>query len=181
MQERRGVNKLNRRGQMHVIRTFITTELRRRQSHHWTQPFAARFNQMGRHFGNARRMFRGHPIPDQRIHRLHLGAQRLGEALMRFCCGMIEAHHGSVSYSTKVGQAPYVMVMKELLRTNDITIIAFAKALLQGEDIEVFEMDVNMSILDGSLGILPRRLMVRNEDHFIATSVLKENEIDLGF
>ncbi|KAG1713800.1 tRNA1(Val) (adenine(37)-N6)-methyltransferase [Nymphon striatum] len=49
--------------------------------------------------------------------------------------------------------------MKELLRTNDITVIAFAKALLQGEDIEVFELDVNMSILDGSLGILPRRLM----------------------
>ena len=37
------------------------------------------------------------------------------------------------------------MGMKELLRTNDITIIAFAKALLQGEDIEVFEFDVNMS------------------------------------
>jgi len=72
------------------------------------------------------------------------------------------------------------MGMKELLRTNDITIIAFAKALLQGEDIEVFELDVNMSILDGSLGILPRRLMVRREDHFVATSVMKANDIDLG-
>lgn len=71
--------------------------------------------------------------------------------------------------------------MKELLRTNDITVIAFAKALLQGEDIEVFEMDVNMSILDGSLGILPRRLMVRDKDHFVATATLKANDIDLGF
>ncbi|MEL6959865.1 MAG: DUF2007 domain-containing protein [Pseudomonadota bacterium] len=70
--------------------------------------------------------------------------------------------------------------MKELLRTNDMTVIAFAKALLQGEDIEVFEMDVNMSILDGSLGILPRRLMVRREDHFVATAVLRDNDIDLG-
>jgi len=70
--------------------------------------------------------------------------------------------------------------MKELLRTNDITVIAFAKALLEGEDIEVFELDVNMSILDGSLGILPRRLMVRREDHFIAASVLRANDIDLG-
>lgn len=70
--------------------------------------------------------------------------------------------------------------MKELLRTNDMTVIAFAKALLQGEDIEVFELDVNMSILDGSLGILPRRLMVRREDHFIAASVLRANDIDLG-
>ena len=72
------------------------------------------------------------------------------------------------------------MGMKELLRTNDITIIAFAKALLQGEDIEVFELDVNMSILDGSLGILPRRLMVRREDHFVATAIMTENNIDLG-
>ena len=71
--------------------------------------------------------------------------------------------------------------MKELLRTNDITTIAFAKALLQGEDIEVFEMDVNMSILDGSLGILPRRLMVRDQDHFVATATMKANDIDLGF
>ena len=71
--------------------------------------------------------------------------------------------------------------MKELLRTNDITITAFAKALLQGEGIEVFEMDVNMSILDGSLGILPRRLMVRDQDHFVATATLKANDIDLGF
>ena len=71
--------------------------------------------------------------------------------------------------------------MKELLRANDMTVIAFAKALLQGEDIEVFEMDVNMSILDGSLGILPRRLMVRDKDHFEATSVLKDHDIDLGF
>lgn len=77
-------------------------------------------------------------------------------------------------------KAPYVRGMKELLRTNDMTVIAFAKALLQGEDIEVFELDVNMSILDGSLGILPRRLMVRHEDHFLATSVMRANDIDLG-
>lgn len=70
--------------------------------------------------------------------------------------------------------------MKELLRTNDPTVIAFAKALLSGEGIEVFEFDVNMSILDGSLGILPRRLMVRDADHFIASTVMRDNDIDLG-
>jgi hypothetical protein len=70
--------------------------------------------------------------------------------------------------------------MKELLRTNDPTIVAFATALLDGEGIAVFQMDVNMSILDGSLGILPRRLMVRDQDHFIATAVMRDNEIDLG-
>lgn len=70
--------------------------------------------------------------------------------------------------------------MKELLRTNDPTVIAFAKALLDGEGIDVFELDVNMSILDGSLGILPRRLMVADRDHFLAAAAMRDNGIELG-
>lgn len=70
--------------------------------------------------------------------------------------------------------------MKELLRSNDPTIIAFASALLEGEDIEVFDLDVHMSILDGSLGILPRRLMVRDADLFRARAVLRDNDIPTG-
>jgi hypothetical protein len=70
--------------------------------------------------------------------------------------------------------------MKELLRSTDPTIIAFATALLEGEDIEVFDLDVHMSILDGSLGILPRRLMVRDEDLFMARAVLRDNGIPTG-
>jgi hypothetical protein len=65
--------------------------------------------------------------------------------------------------------------MKELMRTNDPTAIAFAKALLEGEDIDCFEMDVHMSVLEGSIGVLPRRLMVRDADHFRASAVLRDN------
>jgi hypothetical protein len=68
-------------------------------------------------------------------------------------------------------------IMQEILRSNDPTIIAFASALLSGEDIEVFEMDVHMSVLEGSIGILPRRLMVRREDAFTARAVLRDNDI----
>ncbi|MEE4188184.1 MAG: DUF2007 domain-containing protein [Roseobacter sp.] len=71
--------------------------------------------------------------------------------------------------------------MKELLRSTDPTIIAFATALLQGEDIDCFELDVNMSILEGGIGIFPRRLMVRTDDHAAATRVLTDNEIPLGY
>ncbi len=67
--------------------------------------------------------------------------------------------------------------MKELLRTNDPTAMAFAKALLEGEDIDCFEMDVHMSVLEGSIGILPRRLMVRDADLFQARHVLKDNDL----
>ena len=67
--------------------------------------------------------------------------------------------------------------MKELLRTNDPTMIAFAKALLEGEDIACFEMDVHMSVLEGSIGVLPRRLMVRDEDLMRARRTLQDNDV----
>ena len=70
--------------------------------------------------------------------------------------------------------------MRELLRTTDPTVIAFATALLSGEGIETFEMDVNMSILEGGIGLFPRRLMVRERDHFAARVVMADNDIPLG-
>ncbi|MEM0977954.1 MAG: DUF2007 domain-containing protein [Pseudomonadota bacterium] len=69
--------------------------------------------------------------------------------------------------------------MKELMRTNDPTEIAFAKALLAAEDIECFDLDVHMSILEGSIGIMPRRLMVADRDHFRARAILKDNDLSL--
>ena len=68
--------------------------------------------------------------------------------------------------------------MKELLRTTDPTVIAFATALLRGEDIECFVMDVHMSVLEGSIGVLPRRVMVADEHHFRARAILRDNDIE---
>jgi hypothetical protein len=70
--------------------------------------------------------------------------------------------------------------MKEVLRTNDPTLIAFAQHLLEGEGIATFPLDVHMSILDGSLGILPQRLMVADRDHFLASAILRDNDIATG-
>ena len=66
------------------------------------------------------------------------------------------------------------------MRSTDPTIMAFASALLEGEDIDCFQMDVNMSILEGGIGIFPRRMMVRTEDYDRAIVVMRDNEIDLG-
>jgi len=70
--------------------------------------------------------------------------------------------------------------MKELLRSTDPTVIAFATALLDGEDIAVFVFDVHMSILEGSIGILPRRLMVADRDLYRARRVLVDNGLATG-
>ena len=69
--------------------------------------------------------------------------------------------------------------MKQLLRTTDIASIAFAKALLDGEGIDCFELDVNMSVLEGGLGIFPRRIMVADEDYQDAVETLTDNGIEV--
>ena len=70
--------------------------------------------------------------------------------------------------------------MKLLLRTNDPTVIAFAQALLEGEGIDSFVMDVHMSALEGGIGMLPRRIMVADRDHFRARAILVDNDIADG-
>ena len=70
--------------------------------------------------------------------------------------------------------------MKELLRTNDITVIAYVNALLAISGIDVFELDVNISVMEGSIGILPRRLMVRESDLYLAKNLIYEHKISLN-
>ena len=69
--------------------------------------------------------------------------------------------------------------MEEILRTTDPTVIPFATALLRAEDIDCFEMDVHMSVMEGSIGIFPRRLMVARRDAFRARAILTDNDIDV--
>lgn len=69
--------------------------------------------------------------------------------------------------------------MEELIRTNDPTVIAFATALLRAEDIDCFEFDVHTSVLEGSLGVLPRRVMVGREDLAEAREILRANGVDV--
>lgn len=70
--------------------------------------------------------------------------------------------------------------MEEILRTSDPTVIPFAKALLRAEGIECFVMDVHMSVMEGSIGIFPRRLMVHRRDAFRARAILRDNDIELS-
>ncbi len=56
--------------------------------------------------------------------------------------------------------------MKELLRTNDAVVISFVESLLRDAGIGCLVADQNMSVLDGSIGILPRRDPgARTSDH----------------
>lgn len=50
--------------------------------------------------------------------------------------------------------------MDELVRTNDVVLISFVEALLSEAKIAHMVLDQNMSVLEGTLGVLPRRILV---------------------
>ena len=74
--------------------------------------------------------------------------------------------------------------MKELIRTNDPVIISFVESLMRDAGIACFVADQNMSVLDGSIGILPRRIMVDGDQVERARGILSDagigNELKNG-
>jgi hypothetical protein len=62
----------------------------------------------------------------------------------------------------------------ELLRSNDPVLISFAQALLKEAGIEHAVLDQNMSVMEGSIGILPRRMLVVRHQHESARRILVE-------
>ena len=69
--------------------------------------------------------------------------------------------------------------MKELFSTNDITQFVYAETILNSNDIVSFALDENISVLEGSIGILPRRLMVLENDYEQALDLLEDFGLDL--
>ncbi|MFN0262656.1 DUF2007 domain-containing protein [Tepidamorphus sp. 3E244] len=68
--------------------------------------------------------------------------------------------------------------MVELLRTNDIVALSYIGALLREAGIPHLVMDENMSILEGSIGVIPRRVLVDEDSRDQAARIL--NDADLG-
>ncbi|HTC17640.1 MAG TPA: DUF2007 domain-containing protein [Stellaceae bacterium] len=64
--------------------------------------------------------------------------------------------------------------MKELLRTNDTVRLSWLQALLASAGIETVVLDRHTSIIEGSIGAIPRRLMVADEELARARALLAE-------
>ena len=64
--------------------------------------------------------------------------------------------------------------MKEIVRTNDPVLVSAVGALLDGAGIHHMVLDQNMSVLEGSLGILPRRILVPDDDAKRARQMLRD-------
>ena len=64
--------------------------------------------------------------------------------------------------------------MRELIRTNDAVLVSAVVALLEGAGISSVVFDQNMSVLEGSLGILPRRVLVPEDQELQARQLLQD-------
>jgi hypothetical protein len=62
--------------------------------------------------------------------------------------------------------------LRELVRTNDVVLVSAIGALLDAANIHHLVLDQNMSIIEGSLGILPRRILVHEDDNRAARQIL---------
>lgn len=64
--------------------------------------------------------------------------------------------------------------MNELLRSNDPVLLSFVSALLEEAGIGFMVADMNMSVMEGSIGALPRRVLVDSERIIQARQILTE-------
>jgi hypothetical protein len=64
--------------------------------------------------------------------------------------------------------------MREILKSNNVVELNFAEVVLKDAGIGSVVLDTHMSILDGSMVIIPRRLMVADADEARAHAILEE-------
>ena len=64
--------------------------------------------------------------------------------------------------------------MREIIRTNDAVLVSAVVALLEGAGIRPLVFDQNMSVMEGSLGVLPRRVLVADDHEVRARRLLED-------
>ena len=64
--------------------------------------------------------------------------------------------------------------MVELIRTNDVVLIGFVQSLLESERVPNLLADTHVSVLEGSIGAFPRRLLVPTDWNAKARRILVE-------
>jgi hypothetical protein len=64
--------------------------------------------------------------------------------------------------------------MRELMRTNDPVVLSLARTLLEDAGVMAIVADTHMSVLEGSIGVFPRRVMVVDDELQAARDILEE-------
>ena len=69
--------------------------------------------------------------------------------------------------------------MKILLQTNDAVLISFVESLLIEANIDHAVLDGHMSVMEGSIGVLPRRVVVADSDWRRAADLMTEAGVEI--
>jgi Putative prokaryotic signal transducing protein len=64
--------------------------------------------------------------------------------------------------------------MRVVLKTNNPVVLSYASHVLEESGIAAMVFDTHASIMDGSMAMVPRRLMVEDEDFNRAEKLLRE-------
>ena len=64
--------------------------------------------------------------------------------------------------------------MHLLLQSNDPVLLSYVMSLLSDASVDAVIFDANISVLEGSIGVFPRRVMVLDDDVNRARNVLWE-------
>ena len=64
--------------------------------------------------------------------------------------------------------------MKDILYTNDLVKLSWIQALLADAGVETVVLDIHTSVIEGSIGAIPRRLAVSDEDFQLARRVMRD-------
>lgn len=67
--------------------------------------------------------------------------------------------------------------MRQLLQTNDPVLINMVESLLKESGVYVVVLDQNMSVMEGSIGILQRRVMVPEAHYDQAREILRDADL----
>jgi hypothetical protein len=100
-----------------------------------------------------------------------------GETRLTPKSGQVPDHGGSADNPTRLDKSrdpPYEGDMKELVRANDPVLLSAVGALLDGAKIPHVVLDQNMSVLEGSVGIIARRVLVPDEHERTARNLLTD-------
>ena len=68
----------------------------------------------------------------------------------------------------------YTAAMRAVLKTNNPVVLSYAAQYLEEAGIDALVFDTHASIMDGSMGMVPRRLMVADEDFSRAEKLLRD-------
>jgi len=75
--------------------------------------------------------------------------------------------------SQRGGVSVYNSAMRAVLKSNNPVVLSYASHVLEEAGIEALIFDTHASIMDGSMAMVPRRLMVADDDFHRAEKLLR--------